>query len=107
MGKGLNARSTVANGAVPTVHNASTYTNWGCRCDECKASWAAMIRARRFVRRDLIKADPSLAEHGNHNTYVNWMCRCEACTQAHVDHRWVQQQRQRRNKAQAAKMGLL
>ena len=32
---------------VPTVHNASTYRNWGCKCEVCTAAHLDMMRAKR------------------------------------------------------------
>lgn len=31
----------------PRHGKPSSYTNWGCRCDECRAAWAAYKRATR------------------------------------------------------------
>lgn len=91
----VNPNKNVYNGAVPEVHNASTYTNWGCRCDECKAAWKVTVNEARLKRRERLLADPTLVEHGKTSTYENWMCRCEACCQAHSDRRWVALQRRR------------
>lgn len=40
---------------VPTVHNASTYSNWGCRCDVCVADMRRVgqeYRARKKANRE-------------------------------------------------------
>jgi hypothetical protein len=58
----------------------STYKNWGCRCDHCKAAHAAeqrRLRANRIARRD-----EATLPHGSPSTYFNWGCRCEDCKAA-------------------------
>lgn len=36
-----------ADPSVVQHGRASTYTNWGCRCDDCKAANSAWLAARR------------------------------------------------------------
>lgn len=40
----------------PKVHNVHTYTNWGCRCADCKAALAAYTKERRAKRKALMEA---------------------------------------------------
>lgn len=69
-------------------HNASTYTNHGCRCDECRKAWAAQVKRRqaeRFALRTvvdglLVAAHLPAEKHGVESTYGNWGCRCRDCT---------------------------
>jgi hypothetical protein len=36
---------TRANGLPSSVqHGLSAFTNWGCRCDVCRAAWSAHVR---------------------------------------------------------------
>lgn len=57
----------------------STYSNHKCRCDECKAAWAAFCRDQKAKRQ--ARETPSHV-HGTENGYGNYGCRCEACTAA-------------------------
>ena len=58
------------------------YMNAGCRCDLCRAAWAAhQIEANKSRRERL--ADTTAVEHGKATTYANWSCRCEPCKAAH------------------------
>jgi hypothetical protein len=42
------ALTATAGGIAPIpVHNAATYTNWGCRCDTCRAAERARGATRR------------------------------------------------------------
>lgn len=61
----------------------STYSYHGCRCDACRAAWAADCRQRRLYRTasDL----PPGVKHGLPNTYTNYGCRCPPCGDAHYD----------------------
>lgn len=68
-------------------HNASTYTNYRCRCSICKAAHTASVKARRTVRAAMIAAGTADVEHGQNSTYLNWSCRCEPCRTAHADAR--------------------
>lgn len=70
---------------TPTVHNAATYSNYGCRCDVCRKSESerrARLKAKRITRTAI---PPEL--HGRYTTYNNWLCRCELCRQAWADYR--------------------
>lgn len=64
-----------------TPHNASTYTNKGCRCDECRKANTERMRAVRKDRyeRTRLFGLPDSVEHGR-SAYVNWGCRCDKCT---------------------------
>lgn len=62
--------------------SASTYANWDCRCDECRAA-AVKAMARAKVRRVArATADPTIVPHGTCNGYGNYGCRCRPCTEA-------------------------
>ncbi len=74
-------------------HNVGGYTNHGCRCDECRAGFAAYTKKRNREREALLLADPTLAPHGVPSTYGNWRCRCRPCTDA-----WTAESRERRNR---------
>lgn len=57
----------------------SSYTNLGCRCDEClaaasgaRARWVAAMGDRHFDE----------VPHGTPTGYRNWGCRCDRCTNA-------------------------
>lgn len=74
---------------------AGGYVNHGCRCDECRAAFAAdMKRQRRRraerlagVRPKPLRSDAKSApEHGKRSTY-DWLCRCSACTAAWAEYR--------------------
>lgn len=56
------------------------YSNYDCRCDECRAANAAYQRradARRAAT-GLPEGDPRHGENG----YTNYGCRCSTCTEA-------------------------
>ena len=77
---------------TPTVHNASTYSNHGCRCAECTAAHAAYQLRRRAERRALLEAGDVNPQHGSESTYVNYDCRCADCRAAHAARKrnWLQ-----------------
>jgi len=69
----------------------ATYTNHGCRCDECRAAattYVAARRARRLADRTLNEDGRLVAadsiEHGTRGGYVNHGCRCVPCTKANA-----------------------
>lgn len=72
------------------LHNASTYSNHRCRCDECRKSWTDYTKRRQSERHALrIEIDGKLVaahlpeeQHGRENTYGNHGCRCRPCTDA-------------------------
>lgn len=37
-------------GKVTVKHGVSAYSNWNCRCEVCRAAWAAYLRERKRVR---------------------------------------------------------
>ena len=70
-------------------HSASAYKNNHCRCDVCKAEWAALQTAYRRERG--VKARPEgwgdeVKKHGTRSRYVGSSgiepCRCEKCREA-------------------------
>lgn len=62
------------------VHGSySTYSNHKCRCDECRAAWAAFCADQKAKRQ---AGETPSHVHGTENGYGNYGCRCEACTAA-------------------------
>lgn len=61
----------------------STYTNWGCRCDECTAAHTRDEAKARKARYDWTREHglPAGVKHGA-SAYSNWGCRCTVCTGA-------------------------
>lgn len=70
--------------------SASTYTNHGCHCEQCRCAHRAQAARRRAWRRDQRRADDAgrlvaplpPEQHGNTSTYTNWSCRCRLCAEA-------------------------
>ena len=74
------------------------YGNLQCRCDLCRAAWAASQRqqaatshakylaAQRAAR---FQADPNDPRHGTLNGYRNLWCRCGLCQHARAEERRV------------------
>lgn len=56
------------------------YTNWYCRCDDCKAANRDSQRRRRLARRQRPVPDHV---HGTDNGYCNYYCKCTDCCAAH------------------------
>jgi hypothetical protein len=67
----------------------SAYTNYGCRCDRCRAAHIAQDVDLR--RRQAAEVAPSgvhpYATHGTANGYSYYGCRCEPCTAAATEQR--------------------
>lgn len=79
-------RALMAAGYDPGNHGsatASTYSNWGCRCDLCRAAWAAYVAKRKAVRVAEFAAGQISVPHGLASTYGNYNCRCEPCRRAY------------------------
>lgn len=55
----------------------STYTNYGCRCEECRDAKRAYAAARQGDPRVL-----AAAKHGTRSTYTALGCRCAPCSAA-------------------------
>jgi hypothetical protein len=72
------------------THGYSGYTNYRCRCPECREANRVHVAKRRTERRLLLAKDPTLAPHGMDSTYLNWGCRCSDCRSAHSDVRRAQ-----------------
>lgn len=65
--------------------SASTYTNHGCRCDECRTAKSAVVARQRSERRALLALGlAAVVEHGRASTYQNYCCRCDPCTDANA-----------------------
>ena len=54
------------------------YSNLRCRCDDCRAAWAAYCYKRQKER----AASNIPFIHGTENGYGNYGCRCPSCTAA-------------------------
>jgi transcriptional regulator with GAF, ATPase, and Fis domain len=50
-------------------------TNHNCKCEDCRAAWAAYTKAARQRRSQNIPDD----KHGTLSSYFNYSCRCERC----------------------------
>jgi hypothetical protein len=59
----------------------STYRNYGCRCDPCRAS-VEEIKARRMLVDGMLIAPVPTEQHGRESTYKNHYCRCALCKEA-------------------------
>jgi hypothetical protein len=75
--------------AVDRPHGLpGTYTNYGCRCEQCTTAHSAYLkeqRIRRHEQREVV--DGRLVavharKHGTPSTYFNHGCRCEECCAA-------------------------
>lgn len=66
----------------PRHGKATSYTNYGCRCDACReAQTKDMAQHRTRMRAaGLPEGDP---RHGTSNGYANYGCRCETCRAGH------------------------
>lgn len=58
----------------------STYTTYGCRCDECKRAATAYHAGLRERKRAAITPDDP--RHGTGGFYTNHGCRCDDCREA-------------------------
>jgi hypothetical protein len=85
----MGRRVDFTPGGKPATHGGSghTYTNYGCRCDECRKANARRYQRRKAERQVLVDTGqiPDTVEHGSAATYNNWGCRCRRCTDAHIE----------------------
>jgi hypothetical protein len=58
----------------------SAYANSKCRCDGCRAAWAAYCLDLKKGRSE--RPDLHPVPHGTNNGYRNYGCRCDECTAA-------------------------
>lgn len=65
------------------------YSNQRCRCDACRAAWAAYTSKLRERRSTTLAPDD--LRHGRYTTYSNHKCRCESCRAAWNE--WLDKQR--------------
>jgi hypothetical protein len=63
----------------PHAHGRNGYSNYRCRCDECRAANTA---AQSKYRDRLAQSDPDAIPHGTTNGYDNFRCRCDECRDA-------------------------
>lgn len=92
-------------GGVMTHGQYSTYVDHNCRCDECRAAFAAYIAKRKAERALGIAGNTkqggrSEPEIHNAATYTNWRCRCDQCRAA-----WNAYVRKRRSERLAGVQG--
>ena len=59
-------------GQEPPVHNATGYTNYGCRCDTCRMAFSKLNLAARAAR------ELGRFRHGSADSYFHG-CRCRQC----------------------------
>lgn len=88
-----HAKWDVAEGSEPWHGTTGGATNHDCKCLPCRKAWAAYVARRRAERTALLRADPTLAQHGLESTYHNWGCRCEPCSQANREAARLRRQR--------------
>lgn len=87
----MTSRVDFTPSGKPVTHGGSgnAYSNYGCRCDECKKANRDRVNRRRAER----DSNEALV-HGKATTYSNWRCRCEPCSEAwNVNMRNQQQSR--------------
>ena len=65
---------------IMTHGKASTYTNYGCRCELCKEAIRLTAKKRRASRGATLAGDDP--RHGTLTGYNSWGCRCERCREA-------------------------
>lgn len=72
-------------GGKPVKHGGSgtAYSNYGCRCPECKQANSERAKRRRKER---VGEIPPETAHGKYSTYSNWGCRCDDCVKAGSEH---------------------
>lgn len=79
--KALHDRKRADPSLIPEhVHGTvNGYSNHQCRCEECRAAWAAEVARTKDQR-----ASRPIPEHvhGTENGYGNYKCRCDECTKA-------------------------
>lgn len=63
--------------------SASTYRNWSCRCDACRAANSAVVALQRQRRRSEVPEGRDDIPHGSNSTYTNYFCRCAPCKESH------------------------
>jgi hypothetical protein len=70
----------VVNGMIEHVHGAPVgaegYVYYGCRCEQCKASYMALGDNPRQRR---LNGPTPVHVHGTWNGYSNYGCRCDKC----------------------------
>ncbi len=93
----MSARAPLVPGD-PRHGKYTTYGNHGCRCDLCRAGWAAYV-AQQQARRAARGLAPDDPRHGRASTYGNWKCRCPACTRAWCGTDSVRYRRRRSRRA--------
>lgn len=64
--------------SIPHGGSGGGYSNYGCRCAECKEANTRRVVARRRQREQEAK-DPNDRRHGTMSFYINAGCRCDKC----------------------------
>lgn len=54
----------------------------GGACGPCRRAHADEMNEGNRDRAARLRADPTMAPHGESSTYQNWMCRCTRCRDA-------------------------
>lgn len=67
------------------IHNRNAYKAGRCRCDTCRADWAAYSRETRAAA--AASAEPGVTaegdfKHGTRRAYKDHGCRCDSCVTA-------------------------
>lgn len=63
-------------GVPQLIHGLhSTYTNYHCRCDECREAHAFYHAERKIVQNQLMRYGLVHPPHGSASTYQNYSCR--------------------------------
>lgn len=91
-------RCEICLNAVP--HRTVTgYTNWRCRCPDCRL---AMADYRWRLRQSYAETPPADIPHGTINGYNNYACRCVKCRAASSERRAVNMRKARERRRAAA-----
>jgi len=78
----ISAYSDFEGGPDAFVNFVERSVNIRCRCEVCREAHRSRTKRELANRTDRLRADPTLAAHGDAYTYHNWGCRCARCTDA-------------------------
>ena len=68
----------------PRHGSANAYTNYACRCDECRAGYSE-YQVPRIQAKRRTGLPPGHELHGTDNGYTNFGCRCAMCCAARAN----------------------
>lgn len=94
-------RCEICVSALPH-RTVTAYTNWRCRCPDCRA---AMAGYRQRLRQSYAEAPPADIPHGTIGGYDNYACRCEECRTASSERGAVNIRKARERRRAAAPGG--